>query len=174
MSDQSLEVSERESRHLMTIWFALVVSIGVYVLLGSIFAGANQPASLTRATAEWGGIRVALGTLRWAVILVSLGLLFGAAFVARRMLGEQRVLAHAHGATADERIRSGFAYLKLYTLVSWGLAESVILLGTLWAILSGQQLAVFPFAIAGGTALFVLKPEQVSLLQLAQKMGKVA
>ena len=173
MSDLSPQgMAERESRNLLTIWVALVFSIGVYVLLGSIFAGAGEPVSVSRATVELGSIHLALSTVRWGVIVGSLGLLFAAGWVSHHFLIEHRILAHSEGRTPEERLRSGFAYLKFYTLLSWGLAESVILVGTLWAIVSGQQLAVFPFAIAGGTALFILKPEQPSLLQLGDRMSK--
>ncbi len=166
------ETSRREAKHLLTVWFALGASIGVYVLLGSIFAGESGPVSLSRARVDFGPASIGLAALRWGVISASLLLLLAAGIIAHRFLGEGAVMAHARGNTAEERMRAGFAYLRRYSLLAWASAELVILVGTLWAILSGQQLAVIPFAIAGGTALFLLKPEEVSLMQLADRMAR--
>lgn len=164
------ELAKREAGSLSAVWLALGVSIGAYMMVGGLFAGRNEAASIQRAVVTAGGFEVSLSAVRWTFILVSLALLAGAAWVSRRQLGVAAVVRHAVGADDDTRVLSGFAYLRKYSFVAWGLAEAVILLGTLLAILTGRALDMLPFAIAGATSLFLLKPETASLLELAEHM----
>ena len=170
--DEALEeLAKREAGTLTTIWLALGVSVGVYVVVGSMLAGANDPVALRRAQVQLGQLEVSLAVVRWAFILLGLVLLAGAAWVARTYLSDGSVIANASGDTQEARLSSGFAYLRRYSFIAWGLAEGVILIGTLLAILSGRALDLLPFAIAGGTGLFLLKPEVLSLVELAEKMA---
>lgn len=165
------ELAKREAGILTTIWFALAASVGVYVVVGSMLAGSNDPVALQRAQVQLGQFEVSLVVVRWAFILLGLALLAGAAWVARTYLSDGNVIANASGDTQEARMTSGFAYLRRYSFIAWGLAEGVILAGTLLAILSGRSVDLLPFAIAGGTGLFLLKPEVPSLVELAEKMA---
>lgn len=138
------DLAKREAGSLSAIWLALGVSIGAYVFVGSLFAGRNEAASIERAVVSAGGIEVSLSAVRWAFITASLGLLGAAAWVSRKLLGVPAVVSHAVGADDDARVVSGFAYLRKYSFVAWGLAEAVILLGTLLAILTGRAIDMLP------------------------------
>lgn len=170
MDENVEELAKREAGMLGAVWLALGVSIGAYVLVGSMFAGRNEAAAVSRAVVEVGAVEVPLSAVRWGSIVLSLALLAGAAWVSRRLLAVPVVVGHARGDDDDARIASGFAYLRKYSFVAWGLAEAVILVGTLLAILTGRALDMFPFAVAGGTSLFLLKPEAASLIELAGAM----
>ncbi len=165
------EFAKREAGILTTIWLALGLSVGVYVVVGSMLAGANDPVALQRAQVSLGPIEISLVVVRWAFILLGLTLLGGAAWVARTYLSDGNVIANSSGDSQEARLANGFAYLKRYSFLAWGLSEGVILMGTLLAILSGRALDLLPFAIAGGTGLFLLKPEVLSLVELAEKMA---
>lgn len=171
LNEALADLAKREASSLSTIWLALGASIGVYVLAGGMFSQAGEAASLTRARVTMGAVDLPLSTVRWAFIALGLGLLAGAAFVARVLLTDARVVAHSSGPNHEIRVINGFAYLRRYSFLAWGLAEGVILLGTLLAIMSGRPLDMFPFIIAGATSLLLLKPERQSLVDLAGRMA---
>jgi hypothetical protein len=170
LNEALAELAAREAASLTTVWFALGASIGVYVLAGGMFSDAGEAASISRAQVTLGAIQVSLEAVRWGMVALGLSLLVATAFVARVHLQDDRVVANATGPTDEARIVNGFAYLRKYSFLAWALAEVVILIGTLLAILSSRPLDMFPFVIAGGTSLFLLKPERVSLIALADRM----
>ncbi len=163
------ELAKREARLLTTIWLALAISVGVYMLVGAMFSGSGNEVS-RRAFVEIGTLELGLGTVRIIFITLAFGLLGATAWVSRRQLADDVILDHSTGATDEDKVANGFAYLKRYSLLAWGLAEGVILAGTLLAIMTGRPIDVIPYAIAGATSLFLLKPEELSLIDLATRM----
>jgi hypothetical protein len=165
------EQARREARNLLTIWGALAASVAVYVFLGSIFAGDRDPPALHRAVVHLGSLQFPLSGVRMGMICLALALLMGCAWVAKTRLGERAILANSIGRTAEDRVRSGFAYLKRFSIAAWIMAQTVILLGTLWSMMSGRVLEIFPFAVAGAVGLLMMKPEELPLLGLAREMA---
>ncbi len=167
--DEAYEQQARsEARTLSTIWLALVFSVAVYVLLGAAMATDQEPAALQRAVVRFGSLEVALALVRTGVMALGVALLAGAAVVARGYLAEGAVLARSRGADEQERLVSGFGHLRRFSILAWILAQTVILIGALWAMLSGRVFELLPFAVAGGTALLMLKPEEAALVDLAR------
>lgn len=165
-----LDAARTEARSLGTVWTALGMSVGVYVVIGSLLAGKTEPASLSRAVVQIGNLEAPLAGVRIFFILAAMALLTGAAWVSRTYLSDVSVVAGTVGVTPGERLASGFAHLRKFSMIAWGCADGVVLAGALLAILSGRALDMLPFAVAGATGLLLLKPEEPSLLELADRM----
>ena len=170
MTEELENIAKREAGSLGLRWSAMIVTVGVYVFVGSLLAGANDPVALERAVVSLGPLEAPLAFVRWFFILLAFGLLGGTVWVARNRLSDAAVMAQSRGDEPSVRLAGGFSHLKTNSLLAWGLADGVALAGTLLAMLTGRKLEILPFAIASGTALLLLKPEQPVVMELAEKM----
>jgi len=150
---------------IMSVWSALLGSLGVYVLVAMIMADKLTPVE-----------NIPFGFVKNILFGISV-LVFIAAFVIRKVLlriaDTNAPAVVRQGSPAGAQPPAAGKYIVAIIAAS-GLSESIGVCGLIFFFISQDSAALYQFITISALAMFVYRPRKEELLQLAADMQRRA